>query len=835
VTQRERRAELYQRAPSLLRYLGLTILLPVVLAAALYFMRHEATRAEVLREQAAASYERQLEQVQLLSRLKDAETAQRGYLLTRDPTFLEPFEPARRDLLALLRRLEAQDHADVPASYRATVRMLTVAKLHELDATVDLARRGRFDLAQARVSDGLGKKLMDRLRLTIGQMIDHEARQSAARTEAFNEQRMRVDRIGWILFGLLSLALAAILLVLWRARAQRFQESVAAFEAAERNATILNSTIDAILILNPSGTVETMNAAATQMLGYASDELERRDIGVILDIAPGHGSFHKRIGLVDGQLSRSFLPDRRVTHRDGHEIAVDVAIGVMSLPSGDHLVVSLRDIAERKRIERVKDDLMSTVSHELRTPLTSIVGSLGLLRSGAAGEVSANASRLIDIAENNSRRLIRLINDMLDIDRIESGMLRMLREPLDLRKTLDQACLGGEGLAATRSITLNCHVPDQPVMVTGDSDRLLQVVTNLLSNAVRAAPPSSVIDLSIELDDRRCAVLTVADRGPGIPPAFRDRIFGRFERAEQNDGSVGTGLGLAISREIITRHDGRIWFEDRAGGGTCFRFTLPISGSVAAIDDEAPRILVCSGDEAFAKAMCAIIIEEGCLFEVAKDEDEARACLDRRRYAALMVDLRLPPRGALAFTRAVREVRAAHGAPILVVTAKALQDGDGPSPLDVIDWINKPVDTERLAQALRAALSRTRSRRPVVLHLDDDRDLLEVVSAALEAEAQIVSATDLPSARAVLHNVKPDAVILDLHLANADGTELIPFLVDADGLAIPTVIYSAQDVSEELALRVDAVLVKARGSIPDLKATLRRLVRPRIEEEDADA
>ncbi|SOB79454.1 PAS domain S-box-containing protein [Sphingomonas guangdongensis] len=833
MTQRDRRAELSESAPSLRRYLGIAALLPLVLAAALFFIRQEASRSEALRVQAAASYERRLEQVRLLSRLKDAETAQRGYLLTSDPAFLEPFEPARRDVAALLRRLDRQSLADVPATYRATVRALVTAKFKELDETIALARGGRAAAAQARVAAGIGKELMDRLRVEIGQRIVDEQRRSVSRTAAFEAQRARVIEIVWTLFALLSLVLLAFLVFLWRVRAQRYRANVAAFESAERNATILNSTVDAILILNPSGTVEIMNAAATHMLGYASDELERRDIATILDIAPGEGSFHKRVGLHDGQLAQSFLPDRRVIHRDGHDVAVDVAMGLMSLPSGDHLVVSLRDISERKRVERVKDDLMSTVSHELRTPLTSIVGALGLLRSGSAGTLPTSAGRLVEIAENNSRRLIRLINDMLDIDRIETGTLRMLREPIDLRLTIEQAGLGSQGLAGTRAIRVASHLPDQPVMVMGDADRLLQVMTNLMSNAIRAAPPGSKVDLFVENDDRDCAVVTVADRGPGVPAGFRDRIFGRFERAEQSDGTVGTGLGLAISREIVTRHDGRIWFEDRPGGGTCFRFTIPLTGNIAAADQAAPCILVCSNDEVLTESLCALVIEEGCVFEVATNAEDARACLAHRHYAALIVDFKLPPRGGLSFARTVREARTAAGTSVMVVTTDTLPDGDGPSPLDVVDWINKPAETERLAEALRAALSRTRPRRPVVLHLDDDRDLLKIVSAALEPEAQIVTATDLPSARALLHDVRPDAVILDLHLEGADGRDLIPFLVDEDGLAIPTVIFSAQDVTEETAAQVDAVLVKARGSIPDLKATLRRILRPRLEEEPA--
>ena len=219
------------------------------------------------------------------------------------------------------------------------------------------------------------------------------------RSRGYVARSRRTRDLGWLLGGGSSLLLLGTVITVVRLRRARHAATVEAFKAAERNRTILDSTIDSILILNPSGTIETMNAAATAMLGYAANELGRRDVSVLLDIAPGDGSFHKRIGLVDGQLRASFLADRLVRHRDGRSIPVDVAMGVMSLPSGDHIVASLRDISERKRIERVKDDLMSTVSHELRTPLTSVVR-----RAGAApGRIGRHAAGRRRTADRNRR------------------------------------------------------------------------------------------------------------------------------------------------------------------------------------------------------------------------------------------------------------------------------------------------------------------------------------------------------------------------------------------------------------------------------------------------
>jgi PAS domain S-box-containing protein len=827
MNRRERRAALDHRAPRAWRYMAPALGATLLVIVAVIGWNREFHRAELARRQIAQSYTRRLDQISLLSSLKDAETAQRGYLLTGSKAFLEPFDPARRTITHHLAQMRAAHDPDVPAAYVKQVDALMTAKLAELDRTIALERAGRHAEAVDGVRQGIGKQLMDDLRGTIGAMIDSEAKRMADRRAAYVQQRFVLRVIVLTVSTAVILVVFGFLIMLWRLQKARYQALVDAFEAAERNATILDSTIDAILIINPSGTIEVMNAAAMDMLGYSSDELGRRDIGTIIDIAPGEGSFHKRVGLIGGQLRRSFFPDRTVKHRDGREIAVDVAIGVMSVPSGEHLVASLRDISERKRIERVKDDLISTVSHELRTPLTSVVGSLGLLRAGTVGPLPDEAAQLVEIAENNSRRLIRLINDMLDIDRIESGKLHVARDPIDLRIVVDEACMGSEGLARASQVTLTCAKPDKPVMVSGDADRLLQVVTNILSNAIRAAPAGSGVELGISIDADQRALVTIDDRGPGIPPGFRERIFGRFERAAREDGSTGTGLGLAISREIVARHDGTIWFEDREGGGTRFAFALPQIGLATARDATATRVLVCEQDKAIAANLIATVINEGCAYDLVDSVAEARVAMGERAYAALLVDLNLPEEGGLAFVRTLRDGDTPFAGAVIVVSSDADYDGAGIAPLDVVDWIDKPGDADRIATALRSAVHRTGRRRPVVLHLDDDRDLLNVVSRALAPEIDIVTATDLASARAILQHASPDAVILDIQLAEGSGLELMPFLVDSEGLAIPTIIYSAQEVSSDLIPHVDAVLVKARGSIPDLKATIRRVVRGR--------
>ncbi len=587
MTPRDRRPPARIAAPSAVRFLFVAALVPLIVTALLAWLQTEYLRSERLREQAGRSYDRSIAQLMLLSRLKDAEAGESGYLLAGDPIFLARFRPA---VVAVRRQLAADAIArdpDLPRGYLPVVSRLTERKLAEMATAIRLFDSGNptaaHKIADGTVADGV----MEDLRQVVGQMVAREQARTRERSAALSTQRKALRSTVLVVVGTLVILVFLFLAILWRLRQLRHWALVDALEAAERNAAVLESTVDAILILNPSGTIEMVNAAATAMLGYQPAELEGCDVGTVLQLGPEAGSFHERIGLEDGLLRRPFLPDRAARHRTGQHLAVDVAMGVMRLPSGDHLVLSLRDISERKQVEEVKDELISTVSHELRTPLTSIVGSLGLLRAGAAGPVSAKAGRLVEIAESNSRRLIRLINDMLDIDRIESGRLEMARAPLDLCGVLKRACLDNEGLARLHRVTLRCRLPDRAVNVFGDGDRLLQVVTNLLSNAVNVSPAGAAVELDLAAGENR-AMIRVEDRGPGIPATFRDRIFGRFEQASPSGDSKGTGLGLAISREIVLRHEGAIWFEDRDGGGASFAVSLPLLQLAGSPDADRP-------------------------------------------------------------------------------------------------------------------------------------------------------------------------------------------------------------------------------------------------------
>lgn len=317
-----------------------------------------------------------------------------------------------------------------------------------------------------------------------------------------------------------------------------------------------------------------VNRAAARRLGYTTGEL----IGKLVvdinaeDFRPEETA--RRLERIREEGSLTF--ETMHVRKDGSKLPVEISSRFVSYGNREVLESIVRDITERKEIERLKNEFISTVSHELRTPLTSIIGSLGLMRGNALGEDPRQVRQLIEVAHGNSERLVRLINDILDIEKIESGSMEFEMRPVDLNALVEQAIADNEGYANRFGVILvrERNVPD--ASITGDWHRLLQVMANLISNASKFSPAGSRVDLKLTPNGKAVRV-AVTDNGPGVPLDFRDTIFDKFTQSDMSDSREkgGTGLGLSISKAIVEVHGGRIGFRNNAEGGATFYFDLP--------------------------------------------------------------------------------------------------------------------------------------------------------------------------------------------------------------------------------------------------------------------
>jgi PAS domain S-box-containing protein len=351
-------------------------------------------------------------------------------------------------------------------------------------------------------------------------------------------------------------------------------------EASGRKLTLFAERAPiAVLEFDANATVLEMNPAAENLFGYSIGELIGRNGLQMLFPVDEFG--------VNDSWWRDFIAgvrpatlDRlRCVRRDGLEIMCEFTFTPLVNDEGDviSIIAQGRDITQELEAERLKKEFTSTLSHELRTPLTSIIGSLQLINSGVLGDLEKDVAELTTIAERNGQRLLDLINDLLDIEKIESGKFELSPETVSLDSLLRDTLVLNKGFADRYNVRLAMEQQLPQVKVEADPKRLVQVATNLLSNAAKFSPEGGTVDVTLELVSDRVRI-GVHDRGPGIPEAFRSRIFSRFAQADSTATRQkgGTGLGLAICKRLIEMMHGSIGFQDRPGGGSTFYFELPV-------------------------------------------------------------------------------------------------------------------------------------------------------------------------------------------------------------------------------------------------------------------
>ena len=376
---------------------------------------------------------------------------------------------------------------------------------------------------------------------------------------------------------------------------EQHEAEEALYLATRQRELILESVGDGIYGIDLYGRMTFVNQAAARTLGYTPEELTGRDLHEVVYRSRADGSpYGKAASPILMAMHRSTairMRDEVFWRQDGVPIPVDYSASPM-LEEGriSGMVVAFQDISERRRLERMKDEFISTVGHELRTPLTSLRASLGLISSGSLDKRPEKRTQMFDMAIGNCDRLVRLVNDILDFDSVEKGMLALNRKPMKADELLRQAAAAVHGPASASRIAFQIDATEERVLA--DGDRILKVLHELLTNAIKFSPQETEIRLSAQsLEPANTSAgevcFIVEDQGRGIAPDKLEKVFDKFHQGDASDtrSRGGTGLGLALCRSIIEQHSGRIWAESAPGKGSRFLFTLPMaaetSGSTA--------------------------------------------------------------------------------------------------------------------------------------------------------------------------------------------------------------------------------------------------------------
>jgi len=350
-------------------------------------------------------------------------------------------------------------------------------------------------------------------------------------------------------------------------------------ELAEREGllrAVFEYTEDAILVTGLDGTIRTANPAAAQMFGAPYQGLEGTPIEGLFTDPTLLCLPHRGEGWSDPGVHGLELEARR---RDGTCFPAELTVTDFPTPEGPALLGVVRDITVRQEVDQMKRSFLATVNHELRTPLAAVLSSLELLSTGVCGEMSGQAARMVTLASSNGERLLRLINDILDLERLEEPSTALQAELIEPGVLVAEAVRAHQALSAHHGVGLvAAPLPDEVPRVFGDMGRLEQVLGNLLSNALKFTPPGGQVSLDVEvLDDT--VRFGVHDDGPGIPASFHDRVFERFTQVDEGASRAhgGSGLGLSIVKSIVQRHGGEVWLVSPQGGGSSFFVALPVA------------------------------------------------------------------------------------------------------------------------------------------------------------------------------------------------------------------------------------------------------------------
>jgi PAS domain S-box-containing protein len=602
--------------------------------------------------------------------------------------------------------------------------------------------------------------------------------------------------------------------------------------AAEMFRLTVEACPSGLLMIDHDGRIVMVNTEIEQQFGYAREELIGQSVDILVPERFRQLHHLHRQHFVSTAQHRRAGAGRELSARrkDGSEFPVEV--GLTPIQAGERLLVLgvIVDISQRKDMVRLKDEFVSTVSHELRTPLTSISGSLGLLVAQWSESLPESATRLVSIAHKNIQRLVRLINDILDIEKLESGRVVFNLARVGLRQVVEQAIDDNRGFAEEFGVHVSLDSTPAKADVNADPDRLAQVLTNLLSNAIKFSSRGGEVLVAVEKLGETFRV-SVRDHGAGIPPEFKSQIFEKFAQADGTNSRQkgGTGLGLSIVKQIVERLGGHVSFHDAPGGGTVFFVELPAwdesAGGEIDVNADAsfPRLLLCDDDPSVAKVMRMRLRTAGFAVDFAHTPSTALVRAGASRYAAIIVDLRLRESDGIDLIVGLR-AQPHHGeTPIVVISgdpARGREDVRAPR-LNILEWVSKPIDFARLSRILLTATSRTPSRRPLILHVDDDPDVLALVARELGAMADVISADGVESALRALSSNHVDLVVLDIALGDGSGLDLLPDLRDRAGNVLPVIVFSAHCDDAVCDDQINSVVSKLSSPLESLTRAVR--------------
>jgi PAS domain S-box-containing protein len=635
-------------------------------------------------------------------------------------------------------------------------------------------------------------------------------------------------------------------LVMTRASVFDITERKEAEQVLDRFFTL---SLDPLCIAGFDGYFKRLNPAWERIFGFTVEELTARPFLDFVHPDDREPTVSQSDNLAAGDTCTSF--ENRYLCKDGSYKWL--LWNATPLPERQEIYAVGHDISERRQTEealreakeqaeaasRFKDQFLSMMSHELRTPLNAILGFSVLLPQERYGTLNDRQRRYVDHIHKGGTHLHRLINDILDLSKIEAGRLEMAMGPVDVAGALDEVVNSLLPLAEQKSQTLSLKA-DPKITVQADPTRLQQVLINLAGNAIKFTPAGGRIELEAHRDSTQVR-FSVRDNGPGIPPEEKTHIFEAFHRLRQAGEAVeGSGLGLAIARQLVELQGGHLELDSQDGQGSCFYFSLPLAAWIPEAtptkakfsDDGIPRVLVIEDDLAAGRLISSHLSSAGYEPVECYQPAEALETAARVRPHAITLDVKMKPLNGWEVLAQLKADERTSRIPVILVTI--VDEKAVGTILGADGYLLKPVKKADLSAALERCLNGRGgkvSARPVLV-VEDDADTREFVAESIRAHGySVVTASDGAEARAIVDAAVPELVILDLRLPSVSGWELLaewrgnPRTAD-----LPVFVITGKDLTaeEEKAVKASAegLFLKQQGWQQSLTQQLDRVLNP---------
>ncbi len=596
-----------------------------------------------------------------------------------------------------------------------------------------------------------------------------------------------------------------------------------------RYSGLLESVPDAIVMVNKTGRIVLVNGQAEELFGYSRDELLGKPVEELLPKRYRDGHVAHRTRYFSELKTRSMGAGLELfaNRKDGAEIPVEISLSPLRTAEGVFAMTAIRDITDRKKLQeelrktneelqqqnlsaqqanRLKSEFLANMSHELRTPLNGIIGFAEIMHDEKVGPISPDHKEYLHDILTSARHLLQLINDVLDLSKVESGKFEFMPE------NIDPVILVGEvrdivrTLAAKKRIKLQTEIHPSLSSIEGDARSLKQILYNYISNALKFTPEEGEVKVSIMPQDAGDFRIEVADTGIGIRPEDLNRLFVEFQQLDTSSTEqyAGTGLGLALTKRIVEAQGGHVGVKSTPGKGSIFYATLPRAKGVAAtIVHEtqavampgAPLILVVEDDASDRASIATALRGAGYAVEAVATGAEALVRSREQRFNAITLDIILPDMSGRAVLEKLRERGLNQQTPVIIVTLLAHKGVV--AGFQVTDILSKPVAQSELIKALERCSVAPGKVRPILV-VDDDETSLRLADEMLrQLGYRTVCHQDAKRALRAASKEHPAAVVLDLVMPEMTGFEFLTrFRKTIRGRRTPVIVWTGKDLTD---------------------------------------